>query len=68
MDAKVSTKTKTKTFQNLNKNCPLDFRVVKSKNSMASFSVLSNLLGTVFVKILKRLSLSLSADLCIHSY
>ena len=23
MDAKVSTKTKTKTFQNLNKNCPL---------------------------------------------
>ena len=22
MDAKVSTKTKTKTFQNLNKNCP----------------------------------------------
>ena len=25
MDAKVSTKTKTKTFQNLNKNCPLSF-------------------------------------------
>ena len=24
MDAKVSTKTKTKTFQNLSKNCPLD--------------------------------------------
>ena len=23
MDAKVSAKTKTKTFQNLNKNCPL---------------------------------------------
>ena len=28
MDAKVSTKTKTKTFQNLNKNCPL-IRTVK---------------------------------------
>ena len=24
MDAKISTKTKTKTFQNLNKNCPLN--------------------------------------------
>ena len=27
MDTKVSTKTKTKTFQNLNKNCPLDKHV-----------------------------------------
>ena len=26
MDAKVGTKTKTKTFQNLNKNCPLYFQ------------------------------------------
>ena len=31
MDAKVSTKTKTKTFQNLNKNCPYGSRSVRTR-------------------------------------
>ena len=35
MDAKVSTKTKTKTFQNLNKNYPLVFKAPMLKASKA---------------------------------
>ena len=38
MDAKVSTKTKTKMFQNLNKNCP-KVLFFKSKDSIAASMV-----------------------------
>ena len=38
MDAKVSTKTKTKRFQNLNKNCRLVLQIGKTKGSMDFFN------------------------------
>ena len=41
--------------------------VITSDHCVENYGNLT-LLRTVFVKILKRLSLSLNADLCIHSY
>ena len=39
MDAKISTKTKNKTFQNLNKNCPLKLtEASKSQKIDSKFS------------------------------
>ena len=48
MDAKVSNKTKTKTFQNLNKNCPL-LTVLKLQDYLKDeYSILEYEQSTIF--------------------